>query len=111
MDVKKHEQIVEDLKLEQKYELKELEQKHSLELKEKEFELKHFKDDSIQKLELQIVNLTKDKAVLEEKVKMLDKIVDLNADIVDVKKLVNTLIEKIPTFDLKSLTINQTGNK
>lgn len=90
-------------------EIKSLKQDHVLALKEKEFERKHFKDEDMKTLRDKIVVLEREKAVLEKENKMLDKIVDLNADIVDVKDLIGTLIKKIPTMDLKSLTINQSG--
>jgi hypothetical protein len=90
-------------------EIKTLKQDHVLALKEKEFEMKHFKDEELKGLHDKIVVLEKEKAVLEKENKMLDKIVDLNGDIVDVKELINQLIKKIPTMDLKSLTINNTG--
>lgn len=92
-------------------EIKTLKQDQELALKEKEFEMKHFKDEELKAKDAKIVTLEREKAVLEKENKMLDKIVDLNADIVDVKDLVQTLIKKIPTMDLKSLTINQGGSK
>jgi hypothetical protein len=36
---------------------------------------------------------------------MLDKIVDLNADIIDVKELVVSLIKKLPEVNLQNLTV------
>lgn len=92
-------------------EIKSLKQDHQLALKEKEFEMKHFKDEELKTQQDTIVKLEREKAVLEKENKMLDKIVDLNADIVDVKDLVNTLIKKLPEINLKSLTINQGSSK
>jgi len=86
--------------------IRELEKTHELKLKEKEFELKHFKDEEIKKLEGVIAEMKLKCKEVETKNTMLDKMVDLNAGIIDVKKLVETLIQKIPTFDLKNLTIN-----
>jgi hypothetical protein len=108
IDLKKHQELLENLRVECNQKIKELEKDQELELKEKDFELKHFKDNQLQKLEVEITDLKQQKAILEERTKQLDRIVDLNADIVDVKKLVNQLIDKIPTMDFKNLTINQT---
>lgn len=86
--------------------LKSLQEEHKLKLKEKEFELKHFKDEELKKLEGTIADMRLKCKEVETKNLMLDRMVDLNAGIIDVKKLVETLIQKIPTFDLKNLTIN-----
>lgn len=90
----------------------ELTASHNLALKEKEFELKHFKDEEVAQLKSQIVDLEREKAVLENKVEMLDKIIKLDSDIIDVKDLVKTLISKLPEIKINSLTtINGDGNK
>jgi predicted RNase H-like nuclease (RuvC/YqgF family) len=68
-----------------------------------EFELVHFKDDEVETLRKQNTELTKKLAVTENENKMLGKIVDVNKDIIDVKNLVNTLIEKLPTININSL--------
>ena len=83
-----------------------LKHEHKLALQQKEFDLKHFKDDKVKKLNGEKVELQKKVAVLEQETMMLDKLVDVNADIIDVKELVKGLINKIPTIDLKSLTVN-----
>lgn len=89
----------------------ELEKNHELALKEKEFELKHFKDDEIVKLREQIAEAKQENAVLKKENQMLEKITDLNADIIDIKSLVNNLIEKLPTINLSSLTLNGNSDK
>lgn len=86
--------------------IRELESDHKLALKDKEFELKHFKDETIKALEAKIVGLEKEKAVLETKNQMLKEVNDLDADIIDVKDVVNKLIEKLPEIKLSSLTVN-----
>lgn len=80
----------------QEIELKREQEKH-------EFELEHFKDEEIETVRKQNVELTKKLAVTENENKMLGKIVDVNKDIVDVKKLVETLIEKLPTVNISSI--------
>jgi len=91
--------------------IKELEKDQELALKGKDFELKHFKDETVKSLNADLVEIQKENAVLESENKMLDRIVDLNKDILDVKKLVGRLIDKLPTIDLKSLTVNNGSNK
>jgi len=41
---------------------------------------------------------------------MLDKIVDLNSDVIDIKDLVKKLIDKLPEVNLQNLTI-QNGSE
>lgn len=78
-------------------------------LQNKDFELETFKDIELQKKDDQINELRQKVAVLEEKNKMLDRIIDLDADIIDVKDLVTNLIKKLPEINLKS--INVTNSK
>lgn len=89
----------------------ELESEHSLALREKAFELKHLKDEEVKKAKDEVTEMTKKLAVLTKENEMLKSITDVNADIIDVKDLVSKLVEKLPTIDLKSLTINNTDKK
>ena len=100
-------------RVEQSYELKieHLESAHVLELKEREFELKHFKDEEVKKAKEEVVEMAKVLAVLTKENEMLKSITDVNADIIDVKNLVSKLVEKLPSIDLKSLTINNSDSK
>ena len=95
---------------ERELEKQRLEQDKELALKEKEFELRHFKDEEVKKLEVDLSNLKQTIAVLRKENEMLDKITNLNADIIDIKDLVNRLIEKLPTLNLKNLTIHSDGS-
>lgn len=88
--------------------IKELEQDHKLALKEKEFELRHFKDDEVAKLKEELSEKKSEIAVLTKENQMLDKITNLNADIIDIKDLVANLINKLPEVKLNNLTINGT---
>ena len=92
-------------------EIKDLESEHRLALKEKEFELKHFKDEEIKVTKDEVTEMAKKLAVLTKENEMLKSITDVNADIIDVKDLVSKLVEKLPSIDLKSLTINNTDKK
>lgn len=78
---------------------------HALEIKQKDFDMKHFKDTELKKSLDEKVALGQKVAVLEAQNKMLNKITDLNGDVLDVKKLVSDLIGKLPTINLKSLTV------
>ncbi len=85
---------------------------HEIALKEKDFQLKHFSSEEIKKLESRIVTLERDLAVQKQKNEMLDKITDLNADVIDVKDLVKNLINKLPEVKISSLAVtNQTAPK
>lgn len=90
-------------------EMKEIEHTHKLALKEKEFELKHFKDNKLKAVQDEFTTAEKTIEVLKKENEMLVKITDLNADIIDVKELVNALIKKLPEVNLQSLTVNHNG--
>ena len=91
------------------FNIKNLEQDHRIALENKDFELETFKDTELLKKNEEINSLRQKVAVLEEKNKMLDRIIDLDADIIDVKDLVTNLIKKLPEINLKS--INVTNSK
>jgi hypothetical protein len=82
------------------------EKEHELTLKEKEFELKHFKDEEVKKLQNELNEQKQTNAVLKKENEMLDKITNLNADIIDIKDLVSNLINKLPEIKLNNLTIS-----
>lgn len=60
--------------------------------------------DIIQELKIKV-------SEIEAKNQMLDKIVDLNADIFDVKNLINQLIGKLPEIKLDKLSIINNNSK
>lgn len=86
----------------------EVESAHKLEIKDKEFELKHFKDEEVLKLRAELEKANKDNAVLKKENEMLVKITDLNADVIDVKELVTNIVKKLPEINLTSLTVQAT---
>lgn len=104
-----HEREIKTLTLDHDHAVKDLKKSHELALKDKDQELKHFKDNELKKALDEKIELEKKLAIAEQENKGLQAIVDLNADLVDVKGLINKLIEKLPQFDLKSLTINTTA--
>ena len=102
-----------DIKLKQalsdndhKYELRiqKLVSDQEIALKEKDFEIKHFESEKVKTLNDKVVQLEKDLAVQKQKNEMLDKLTDLNADVIDVKDLVKNLISKLPEIKINSLT-------
>lgn len=100
---------IEELKHKHELKVKELEKDHELALKEKEFELRHFKDDEVKKLRESLSGKNSEISVLKKENEMLGKITDLNADIIDVKDLVQKLIDKLPEIKLNNLTIGGNG--
>ena len=104
--VRNYSKEIEEIKHAHALEIKELESNHKLALKEKEFELRHFKDDEVKKLQLDASSKASEIAVLKKENEMLAKITNLNADIIDIKDLVNKLVDKLPSINLSSLTLN-----
>ena len=100
---------ISELELKHRLEIAELDGVNKLSIKEKEFELKHFKDEEILKLNAELAGERQQNAVLKMQNEMLVKITDLNADIIDIKDLVNKLVDKLPTINLSSLTVQQNG--
>lgn len=79
---------------------------HARALKEKEFEINHFKDERIQKLEKELRGAAQTIAVLTKEKEMLEKITDLNSDVIDIKGLVKNLIDKLPEVKISSLSVH-----
>lgn len=104
-ELKEMDRRIEDLKKSHGYEIKDLEK--GIELKEKDFEfqLAHQESEKVKELEEKNVELKQELAVSKEKISMLDKIVDLNSDVIDVKKLVEQLISKLPEVKISSLAV------
>jgi len=92
-----------NLKNDNEISIKKLEAQQEIALNEKEFEIRHQTSDEVLKLKTQVNNKDTEIAVLKQKVEMLDKIVDINSDIIDVKQLVSDLIGKLPEIKITSL--------
>lgn len=105
----KHETELKQIRHDNEIKVSKLESEHEIALKEKEFDLKHFKDEDVQKSQAEATDLKQKNAVLENENKMLREITNLNADIIDIKDLVASLIKKLPNIDLKSITVQNTG--
>jgi hypothetical protein len=89
--------------------IKSLKADHEIELKKKQAELDLFESASIKKLETEVVDLKTKLAVAETKLEFMSKITDVNADVLDVKELVNKLIEKMPTVNINSIIAGLSG--
>lgn len=99
----------ENIQHDNKLEVANLKNEHAIAIKEKDFELKHLKDKTVQELEKKVSDKDTRIGVLEKEVEMLGKIVDINADIIDIKDLVGSLIKKLPDVNLSNLTVNTTS--
>jgi hypothetical protein len=99
----KYSNKVEALESTQQIEINELKSTHELEVKELNFKIAHNESEDTKKAKDELVKEQTKNAVLEQKVEMLDKIVDLNADVIDVKDLVTQLINKLPEVKISSL--------
>lgn len=93
-------------KVESSIELKKQAAQHEIDMREKEFQLKHASDARVMEAEKNVHKMEIEMAQLKNENKMLREIVDINGDLVDIKQLVNKLIEKLPTVDLKNITVN-----
>ncbi|MBW2968548.1 hypothetical protein KY314_00310 [Candidatus Woesearchaeota archaeon] len=99
------------LQLDNELAIKKLENEHKLELKDKEFELRHYKDNTIKNLQSEVNEKEKEIEVLKKENEMMKKITDLNADIIDIRKLVEKLIDKLPEINLQSLTVKNNSDE
>ena len=86
-------------------EIAELKNKHSLEKKDWEFQLAHLESEELKKIREENIKLIREKEVLAKELQMTKSIVELDSDVIDIKSLVEKLIDKLPNIDLKSLTV------
>jgi hypothetical protein len=102
-----------ELKLKQQYELKERElvYSHNEEIMKLKFKLDNFESTKIEELNKLLSSANTEISVLKKENDMLNKMIDVNTDIVDVKTLVEKLIQKLPNIDIKNLTIGESSNK
>ena len=92
-------------KLQHELDIKRLEQEHGYAIKDLEKKIQYVETDEILALKKQVTNLEKEIAVVNERNIQLEKMTDLNADIIDVKDVMNKLIGKLPEINLSSLTV------
>lgn len=113
-DRRSFERQMDRVKHDHELEVESLRSGHALELKEKEFQIKHVADERVLKADEARKEAEKALAVAQTKVESLEKIVDVNADIIDVKELVTQLINKLPEVNITSVIGNANpsgGNK
>lgn len=103
-------EVEKELSLEHNQDIQSLEKDHELEIRELEFKMDHLESAEIKKFKDETLKLKEKVAVLEKENEMLRKITDLNADIIDVKDVVNQLIKKLPEININQLAL-QTGKK
>lgn len=99
-EIREKTQQLTDVKHTHSLDIAQINSNHALAMKEKEFEMKHFKDAEIQKLEKDIVEKDKTIVKLETENKSLSSIVEVDAHILDVKEVVNQLFSKIPNVNI-----------
>lgn len=102
---------VEDLKRNHQFEIAKMEKDFELKARDFEFKLAHQESETVAKLNKENQELATKLAVANEKNTMLDKIVDLNSDVIDVKTLVEQLINKLPEVKINSLAVSTTESK
>lgn len=112
-DIQDYRKSIREMELNQELEVKEIKHAHSLELLTKQFEIEHKTDGDKDTLNKKVQELEKTLGIVTKEKEMLEKIVDISADIIDIKELVKTLIQKIPTIDIKSLNVtsSDTGSR
>lgn len=76
-----------------------------------QFKMDHIAEKKTAELKKKNIELEQRNAVLEKENGVMEKVVNINKDIIDVKDLVRNLVQKLPTIDLKSLSIVNNGKK
>lgn len=104
-----YENKITDLENGKRLEIAELKHSHKLELAQKEFDIKHYKDDELQAAQKELGEVRQQMAVLKKENEMLDRITDVNKDVLDVKELVNKLIEKLPEVKINTLAVSSSN--
>lgn len=103
--------IIERLKHEHKMETESLEKEHELAVKDFTFKIDHLESETIKSLRKELTEANSKIKVFEKEVEMMKSIVDLNADIVDVKDIINQLIDKLPTVNLDTINVESKSGK
>jgi len=84
----------------------ELKTEHGLAMQGKAFEINHLADERVKEAEDRVVQMEKQLAVLTKENELCKKAVELNADIIDIKDLVRTLIGKLPEINISNLSVS-----
>lgn len=99
----------EELSFNHRLELQAKESEHKLKLQEKEFEITHYKDNEVKALQDEKISLEKKVAVMEKQNELLERLIDFNGDIVDVKDLIANLMAKLPEVKISNITAMSNG--
>jgi len=94
-----------------KHEIEDLQRLHDSIIKDKEFEMKHFKDEEMLKAKEVEAKAIQELEVIKKENEFLHKLIDTNAAIIDVKNLVSQLISKLPNIDIKSLQVSNSNSE
>lgn len=91
-------------------ELKSLKADHEIEMRKKQAEIDLFESTKIKSVTDENTELKTKLAVAETKLEFMSKITDVNADVLDVKDLVNKLVDKMPTVNINSIIAGLTSS-
>jgi len=85
-------------------ELEDLKSDHAREIKDLKFKMERATETETAELKKQVTQLEQKLAVTENTIEMMDELTDLQTGMIDVKEVVNQLIKKLPSVDIKSIT-------
>lgn len=105
-----HDRVVRQMQFDHQLALANLKKDHEIALKEKSFELTHHKDVELKTMADSLTAKDVELQVAKKENEIMKQVTDLNGDILDVKDVVNKLIEKLPQINLTSLTVAQNGS-
>jgi len=106
--------VIEDkrrVQMEHEMELRRIDLERGFEARERELNNKFFKDEEVKKLNEQLSNKTLKLAVAEKEVQMLTEIINIEGDVVDVKEIMEKIIQKLPEINLSTLQLTASAPK
>lgn len=106
-----HSGIVTKLKADHEIATNKLTAENEIKIQQKEFELTHIADERVKKADDARVVAETDLKVAQKENEMLHKIVDDRADVLEIKDLVNKLLEKVPEIKIDTLSVSQQTQK
>lgn len=108
--IEDHERVIRQMQFDTELKIANLKKDHEITLKEKAFELTHHKDVELKTMADSLTAKDVELQVAKKENEIMKQVTDLNGDILDVKDVVNKLIEKLPQINLTSLTVAQNGS-
>jgi len=100
---------IEDLTRTKDIEIARIKTENEISNRKKELEISYNKDKEIKAATDKSTEFEKKLAVATREVEMYKEIIDMSGELVDVKELINKLIAKLPSIDLKNITVNTTS--